>query len=82
LLIVTTASAWVWSTKANGMIAWRIASTDGVGADGSVIAARWARTMSPSPSAGSSAIRRSASSRTGANPAASIVLRSQPLPLI
>ena len=40
LVIASSASAWVWSTNWYGSIACRIVSTDGVGADGSVIAAR------------------------------------------
>ena len=34
---MSTASAWVWSTHLNGTIAWRIASTDGDGAAGSIV---------------------------------------------
>ncbi len=58
--------------SAQGRIACRIASTDGVGAAGSTVAARSSRTISASDSASSSASWRRTRMRTGAKPAASI----------
>ena len=51
-----------------------MASTDGVGAFGSVMAAFWPRTMSVSLSRSSAAIFSSVSMRTGAKPLASMVI--------
>ncbi len=76
-----TASAWVWSTYLNGTMAWRIASTDGDGAAGSIVPIRSSRAMSVSERAVSLLSASSCRMRTGANPAGSMVARSQPLPL-
>ena len=58
-----------------------MASTDGVGAEARVIAVRSSLTISGSERRGSVASRAAGARRTGENPAASIVSRSQPLPL-
>ena len=78
---IPTASAWVWSTYLKGSTACRMASTDGVGAEARVMLVRSSLTISGSLSRGSAARRTAGASRTGANPSASIVSRSQPLPL-
>ncbi len=80
LVIATTASECVWSTKSNGINACKMASTEGVGAFGSVMAAFCTRTMSVSLSCSSAASFNKVSIRTGAKPLASMVARSQPLP--
>ena len=83
LVIASSASAWVWSTNVYGRIACRIVSTDGVGADGVESSPPAARcTISRVGEARrASASAEHGSSRTGAKPGASIVSRSQPLPL-
>ncbi|MEZ4581965.1 MAG: hypothetical protein R3A10_10060 [Caldilineaceae bacterium] len=60
--------------------AWRIVSTDGLGADARVMAVRSSLAMRLSESSSNSASRSTAAWRTGAKPARSMVARSQPLP--
>jgi hypothetical protein len=80
--MVTTASACVWSTNLNGMIAWSIPSTDGLGPLGSSIAERVIRTISVSESSPSVARLRSTSGLTAVKPDRSMSRKSTPLPVM
>jgi len=70
------ASECVWSTYLNGRIAWRIASTDGVGASARSMCVRISFTICGSDSRSSFDSATRWSSRTGEKPAGSMCSRS------